>query len=236
MAEMKTRLRRNLDSVRERIASACARAGRSPETVTLVAVTKAAGPAMVDALIELGVTDIGENRVQDALEKADALSRPHAATWHMIGHLQRNKVKQALRLFQRFHSVDSLRLAAEIERVAAAQGCTAPVMLEVNVSGEESKHGLHPDELSEVAGQAGRMEHLKLEGLMTMAPFGAPETELRAVFAGLRELSERLILEGLPRQQMKHLSMGMTQDFEIAVEEGATMVRVGTALFEGIDG
>jgi hypothetical protein len=234
MSDLVGRLRQNLDRVRERMGAACARAGRAPEGVLLVAVTKTVGPRVADALIELGVSDIGENRVQDALAKAAQVRLAGAVRWHMIGHLQRNKVKPALGLFEMVHSVDSVRLAEEIDRVAASRGRAVSALLEVNVSGEASKYGLRPDEVAEAARQIGGLGHVALEGLMTMAPLGAPEREVRGVFAGLRELSQKLAALGLPGVHMKHLSMGMTQDFEIAIEEGATMVRVGSALFEGI--
>ena len=225
------RLQSNVAEVRERIAAACARAGRPAGDVTLVAVTKSVGPDAADALIELGVTDIGENRAQPALAKAGMMARAGDVRWHMIGHLQRNKVRHAMRLFGRIHSVDSERLAREIDRVAAGSERVVPVFLEVSISGEAGKFGLTPGEAVALAGQASGMPHVAVEGLMTMAPFGAPEGELRAVFAGLRELAARIAAEGFPNVSMQHLSMGMSQDYELAVEEGATMVRVGSALF-----
>jgi len=225
------RLQANLESVRGRMAVACERAGRSRGDVTLVAVTKSVGAEIADALVELGVADIGENRVQNAVAKSHEMNRAADVRWHMIGHLQRNKVRRALELFGLIHSVDSLRLAAEIDRVGGTQGRVVPALLEVNVSGEERKFGLRPDETDDAIREISAMEHISVEGLMTMAPFGAPEAKLRRVFAGLRALSERIASLGMPRVRMQHLSMGMSQDFEIAIEEGATMVRVGSALF-----
>ncbi len=225
------RLQVNLENVRGRMAAACERSGRPRGDVTLVAVTKSVGPEVADALADLGVADIGENRVQDAIAKSREMNRTDAVRWHMIGHLQRNKVRRALELFGLIHSVDSVRLAAEIDRVAGPQGHVMPALLEVNVSGEERKFGLRPEETAEVIREISAMDHISVEGLMTMAPFGASEAELRRVFAGLRALSERIASLGIPRVRMQHLSMGMSQDFEIAIEEGATMVRVGSALF-----
>jgi len=210
------RLQANLESVRGRMAAACERAGRSRGDVTLVAVTKSVGAEIADALVELGVADIGENRVQNAVAKSHEMNRAADVT---------------LELFGLIHSVDSLRLAAEIDRVGGTQGRVVPALLEVNVSGEERKFGLRPDETDDAIREISAMEHISVEGLMTMAPFGAPEAKLRRVFAGLRALSERIASLGMPRVRMQHLSMGMSQDFEIAIEEGATMVRVGSALF-----
>ena len=225
------RLQANLEDVRGRMAAACERAGRPHDDVTLVAVTKSVDSEITDALVDLGVADIGENRVQDAMAKSREMNRTDAVRWHMIGHLQRNKVRRALELFGLIHSVDSVRLAAEIDRVAGTQGRVMPALIEVNVSGEGRKFGLQPEETADVIRDISVMQHISVEGLMTMAPFGAPEVELRRVFAGLRALSERMASLGIPGVRMQHLSMGMSQDFEIAIEEGSTMVRVGSALF-----
>ena len=207
----------NLASVRTRIEAACRRAGRDPASVTLVAVTKTVGLDQVRELQALGVTDFGENRVQDGLPKARALPQ---ARWHFIGSLQRNKVRKALSAFQVVHSVDSAELAAQIAQVAAETGWTGEVLIEVNVAGEEQKGGV-PLEAAE--GLIRSLKGLRVTGLMTMAPLDADPEQARPVFRKLRELRDRLGLE--------HLSMGMSQDFEVAIEEGATLVRVGTALF-----
>jgi hypothetical protein len=225
-------LKENLEQVRGRMGTACERVGRRPEDVRLVVVTKTVGPPVIRALQALGVVDIGENRVQEAREKQDALGGTLGLRWHLVGHLQRNKVRHALRLFERVHSVDSVRLAEEISRVAGGEGRVIPVLLEANVSGEASKFGFAPGELPAALDAMRSLPHLSIEGLMTMAPFVEDAEQTRPVFAGLRELRDRLrAASGLP---LPHLSMGMTQDFEVAIEEGATMVRIGTALLRGL--
>ena len=219
----------NLRGVRQRIAAACQRAGRAPDDVRLVAVTKSVGADAIRALHTLGATDVGENRVQDALGKQDALGGKLGLRWHMIGHLQTNKVRHALGLFDAVDSVDSLRLAQEVERRAAVEGLCVPVLVECNVSGEDTKFGVRPAELVLLLDAIRPFAHVRVEGLMTMAPFVADAEAARPVFAALRELAAQA------REQtglaLPHLSMGMTQDFEVAIEEGATMVRIGTALF-----
>jgi pyridoxal phosphate enzyme (YggS family) len=219
----------NLASVRSRIAAACRRAGRDEAEVTLVAVTKTVTPAEVAELYRLGVRDFGENRVADGVAHREALARDDAR-WHLIGHLQRNKAGDALAGgFVRIHSVESAKLVDVLDRECAKLGIRAAVLLEANVSGEASKYGVAPEDLPALAALAARKEHLDLLGLMTMAPFtDDPETSrphFRSLARLRRELEERLGTE------LPHLSMGMTGDFEVAVEEGATMVRVGTALF-----
>ncbi|MCC8109963.1 MAG: YggS family pyridoxal phosphate-dependent enzyme [Planctomycetes bacterium] len=219
----------NLQAVRDRIARACDRAGRPATDVTLVAVTKTVTPVEVAELYRLGVRDFGENRVADGLARKDALNAPDAR-WHMIGHLQRNKAAAALAGgFTRIHSVESDKLVEVLEREAAKQDITVDILLEVNVSGEESKYGTDADRVRDLAAVAARQPHLRLNGLMTMAPFTDDPETARPYFrqlAALRDdLADRL---GRP---LPVLSMGMTGDFEVAVEEGATHVRVGTALF-----
>ncbi|MBN1917444.1 MAG: YggS family pyridoxal phosphate-dependent enzyme [Verrucomicrobia bacterium] len=219
---------RNLDAIRGRIADAAERAGRSPDDVTLVCVTKTRSLDEIRAALDWGVPVLGESRVQEAAEKIPQL--PHTVTWHLIGHLQRNKVKHALELFDMIHSVDSLRLAEEIESRAAAAQEIVPVLIEVNVAGEDSKFGAALDEVEQLAETIGRMPNVDLAGLMTMAPFVDDPETVRHIFSGLRELRDRIRDEhGL---DLPHLSMGMTQDYEVAVEEGATMVRIGSAVFE----
>lgn len=225
-------VKRNLDDVRARMAAACARAGRQADDVLLVAVTKTVGTDVMRALQALGVTDIGENRVQQAREKHAALGGTLGLRWHFIGHLQRNKVRHALGLFELIHSVDSVRLASEIDRRAGADGRTISVLLECNTSGEEAKFGIAPDGLPALLDAVVPLEHIRLEGLMTMAPFVDDPETTRPFFAALRELAEAARQRtGLP---MPHLSMGMTQDFEVAIEEGATMVRIGSALYRAL--
>lgn len=225
------RLRVNVEEVKRRIAEAAARAGRLPADITLVAVSKTVGAETVAALIEMDVQHIGENRVPDAAAKKDICANATRARWHMIGHLQRNKVKEALSVFDFFHSIDSLRLAREISKRAIEP---VPILLEVNVSGEESKYGFSSESLAREIAELTALENLRIEGLMTMAPFTDDMSVCRACFRKLRELAERLRGESPETLVLPHLSMGMTNDFEVAVEEGATLVRIGSALFQGI--
>ena len=220
-------LARKLDDVRQRIAAACRRAHRSPAGVTLVVVTKTAGAEVIDELVSLGVKDFGENRVQHAAQKFAAIPRD-GFRLHLIGHLQTNKARQAITLFDMIQSIDSMRVAEAVSREAAAAGKRMPVLLEVNVSGEESKHGFDAESARRAAPRIAALPGLVPEGLMTMAPLGAAQPELRQVFGGLRELARRIAAES--GVAMPHLSMGMSQDFETAIEEGATIVRVGTAI------
>ncbi len=220
----------NLQEVRRRIADAADRADRDPSEVNLVAVTKTRTLDEVRAAIDAGARDLGENYVQELAEKAEALADSDVR-WHAIGHLQTNKVRTIADFIDLIHSVDSLRVAREIEKRAGAADRTVPVLLQVNVSGEESKFGVSPDEALELAPQIADMEHAALLGLMTMPPYCEDPEENRPYFVRLRELRDRLVDDGLARESMSHLSMGMTCDFETAVEEGATFVRVGTAIF-----
>jgi len=229
---METVLRRNFDDVRGRMAAACQRAGRRPGDVLLVAVTKTVGPEVIRELPALGVTDIGESRVQDARHKHETLGGKLGLRWHLVGHLQTNKVRHALPLFDAIHSVDSLHLAAEIDRRTGPRGTPVPVLLEVNTSGEETKFGVAADAVLALLEGIRPLRGVRVEGLMTMAPFDENPGAARPFFARLRELAEKArAATGLP---LTHLSMGMTQDFEVAIEEGATLIRVGTALFHGL--
>jgi pyridoxal phosphate enzyme (YggS family) len=210
--------------VRQRVAAAVARGGHGQQ-VTLVAVTKTYGPDAVRSAWESGVTDVGENRVQEALSKMDEVDVP--VRWHLIGHLQRNKAK-AVDRFDLVHSVDSGRLADAVCRVGEERARAVRCLMQVNVSGEEAKGGLSPAE-AELEGQRWlTLRGLRVEGVMTMAPLDADEHTLRATFSGARRVRERLAALGHPAAE---LSMGMSNDYEIAVEEGATMVRLGTVLF-----
>lgn len=213
-----------LAGVRERIRQAAARAGRDPAAVTVVGVCKGFGLDVVREAVEAGLGHLGENRVQEAEGKIPALEA--AVTWHMVGHLQRNKVPRAVELFHQIDSLDSLRLAREIQRRA---GRPVPVLVQVNVSGEETKHGFAPERLRRELAALRELENLRIRGLMTLAPLVEDAEQTRPVFRRLRLLAEELRQEtGLPWET---LSMGMSNDFEVAVEEGSTMVRLGTALF-----
>lgn len=220
----------NLRNVKARIAAACARSGRAETEATLVAVTKTVSDVEVAELYRLGVRDFGENRVADGLDRKNALAAADAR-WHLIGHLQRNKAAAALAGgFTRIHSVESARLLDVLERECARLNVRAEIMIEVNVSGEESKYGVRPANLPELAEKAAGCAHLDFAGLMTMAPFTDDPETARPFFRRLAALrAETATRIGRP---LPHLSMGMTGDFEVAVEEGATLVRIGTALYK----
>jgi pyridoxal phosphate enzyme (YggS family) len=211
----------NLARVRERIARAAERAGRRPADVLLIGVSKTVDVVRIRAAVAAGVTALGENRVQEAKAKIAELGRP--ATWHLIGHLQTNKVRDALELFDVIHSLDRLELARELERRAAARGQVVEALLQVNVAAEPSKGGVGPDAVSEALDVVGKLAHVRVRGLMTIPPEVERAEDARRWFRRLRELAER--------HSLSELSMGMSGDFEVAVEEGATMVRVGTAIF-----
>lgn len=217
----------NLSSVRQRIEAACARAGREPASVTLVAVTKGQPPEVVCAAADLGLSLFGENKVQEA--KAKAPLCPSRLRWHMVGHLQTNKCRDAVALFEMVQSVDSLYLGDELNRRAEQAAKRIPILLEVNAVGEASKYGCRPDQLIADVGRINALPRLEVLGLMTVPPWTLDPEKVRPVFRQIRELKERC--EQLLGAPLPHLSMGMTGDFEVAIEEGATMVRLGTALF-----
>ena len=214
--------------VRERIAAAAARAGRDPADVTLVAVSKGFGAEVVAQAAAAGLTVFGENRVQEAAAKIPAL--PASLEWHMIGHVQSNKARQAVELFDCVQAVDSVRLAGALARRAAEHGHCLPILLQVNVSGKEGQFGLPPAAVPAAACDMAAHEHLRLEGLMAIASFTDDEATLRAEFRTLRRLRDE-VQASVPGRLCAELSMGMTNDYAIAIEEGATIVRVGRALF-----
>ena len=221
-----------LAAVEERLRAACARAGRQRADVTLVAVTKTVTSEIAAILQGLGVTDLAENRPQELWLKAGSL--PGTVRWHFIGHLQRNKVERTLPLVRLIHSVDSVRLLQAIDAEAGRRGISADVLLEVNASGEASKNGFNPSEVPGLAPSLETLRHVRVRGLMTMAAYDEDPQKTRPTFAGLRSLRDRLQAETGAAHTLSHLSMGMTNDFEVAVEEGATLVRLGTVLFEGL--
>lgn len=229
-----TTLRDNLTDIEERIARATARAGRARDEITLVAVTKTHPVEVVARVYELGLRDVGENRIEEALPKAVAL--PTDLRWHMIGHIQSRKARQAVSPFHLIHSMDSLKLAQEFHKRASGGAGPVAVLLQVNVSGEESKYGFAattPAEIERFTAEVAEilaLPTLRVRGLMTMAPFVDDPEQARPVFAATRRLRERLRRD-FPAHEWEFLSMGMTNDFEIAIEEGATHVRIGTALF-----
>lgn len=223
-------IRENIAWVRERIAAACQRAGRRPEEVKLVAVSKLVPPEAIREACEAGLSDFGENRVQEAHLKRPALS-DLTVTWHLIGHLQSNKAKPARELFHWIQSLDSLRLAERLHRAAPCSGGRLTVLVEVNLGGEATKSGVRESEVLELAGRIGELETLELRGLMLVPPYFENPEGARPYFSRLRELASVIDSARLPGVRMQELSMGMSHDFEAAVEEGATVVRVGTAIF-----
>jgi len=225
-------LLQNLQRVRERIEAACARVGRSPGEVVLVAVTKYAELDWVRGLIELGVTDLGESRPQQLVARAEQF--PAQIRWHQIGHLQRNKADILLPVAHQIHSVDSLRLIEHLAKSATRMGCRPRILLEVNVSGESSKDGFQVEQLLTAWPRILDHDSLTIDGLMTMAPQAEDPSAARPVFRGLRELRDRLRDASRGRCPLPDLSMGMSGDFEIGIEEGATLIRVGSSLFEGL--
>lgn len=222
-------IRDHLNEVRENIQKACEKAGRSPQEVTLIAVSKTKPLFMLEEAYEAGARDFGENKVQEILEKHPKM--PEDARFHMIGHLQRNKVKQVLPHAVLIHSVDSYRLAEQISQEAGKLGITAKILLEVNVAKEESKFGMMPEDVPEMAGQIAALPHLQIEGLMTIAPFVDDPEKNRPVFRKLYQLSVDIKKKNIDNVNMGVLSMGMTGDYQVAVEEGSTMIRVGTGIF-----
>ena len=222
-----------ISAIRERIAASAARVKRNPDSITLMAVSKTVEPARIRQAYEAGLRIFGENRVQEFGEKTGSLSDFKDAEWHLIGHLQTNKAKKAVELFQAVDSLDSLRLAEKLDQAAAQMGKVVPVLIEINVGGEESKNGVLPDspELQELLEGAGKLGHVEIRGLMTIPPFNENPEGARPYFRRLRELREAIASRHLPRVGMDVLSMGMSHDFEIAIEEGSTCVRVGTAIF-----
>lgn len=222
----------NLKRVHERIERACSRADRSASEVTLVAVTKYAEPEWIDALIELGVTELGESRPQQLVERAERY--PASIHWHLIGHLQRNKARLVLPHTALCHSIDSIRLAERIDSLAKELKLTPKILLEVNVSGEEAKDGFDREELFSAAQSLAKLQHVRITGLMTMAPLTEAPNETRPVFGALRTLRD-VLREQLGETALPDLSMGMSRDYEVACEEGATLVRIGRTLFEGLE-
>ena len=232
MADSLSRIAENLADVRSRIAQAAARSGRTERAVRLIAVTKYVDVRCARMLLEVGCQDLGESRPQELWSKAAAL--PPYTRWHMIGHLQRNKVRRTLPLVTLFHSADSLRLLHALDEEAAIAQRSVDVLLEVNVSGERNKHGFAPTEMAAVLDEATSLSHIKVHGLMAMAGLEGTLEDARREFANLRELRNGLRRNAPESMVLHELSMGMSEDFEIAIEEGATMVRVGSVLFEGV--
>jgi pyridoxal phosphate enzyme (YggS family) len=223
--------RQRLKQIQDRIAAACQRVGRTPDEVTIVAVTKYISVEETKALVDAGQLDLGENRLQVALPKLEALAeRAPGVRWHYIGSLQTNKVKEVLQRFHLIHSLDRMSLAKEIDKRARRLGLTVPCLVQVNVSGEESKSGFAPEEVADFLRALREMPTIEVRGFMTMAPASDDPETARPVFRGLREWRDRWIEDGVAPATATDLSMGMSGDFEVAVEEGATIVRIGSIL------
>lgn len=243
---VRRKLSENLKRIRERIAAACGRCGRNPDEVKLIAVTKTVEVDVIRLAVEAGLVELGEGRAQELIRRA-GMVREHLARrrvmdnenvpanprWHMIGHLQRNKIRMLLPWVDVIHSLDSLRLAEEISEEAVRAGRVIPVFVEVNVSGERSKFGIAVGAAGHLAENICSLPGIQVVGLMTMAPLGEP-ADARQYFSRLREVHEDMVTDRVVGPEFRELSMGMSNDFEIAIEEGATMVRIGTALFEGV--
>jgi pyridoxal phosphate enzyme (YggS family) len=226
---METDIAANIEKIKQRIAAACSRAGRDPHSVELMAVTKTVSTERILQAVDAGITLLGENYVQEAREKQELLGG--SARMHLIGHLQTNKAKYAVRLFDCVHSVDRLELAQELNKRAKAVNRILDILIEVNVSGEQTKNGVSPAQVRELIGRIAGLENLSVRGLMTMAPYSDDPETSRPYFQALRQLRDDIAREEIPRVQMAELSMGMTDDFEVAIEEGSTIVRIGRAIF-----
>lgn len=219
----------NLKTVEEKIRQACERSMRERSEVTLIAVSKTKPVSMIREAMDSGIVTFGENKVQELLEKQSVLKEP--LDWHMIGHLQRNKVRQVVGRVKRIHSVDSLRLAEQIQKDCEKQGLTANILIEVNIAGEETKFGLKPEETERVIREIATYPNVRVCGLMTIAPFVENPEENRVHFRNLHKLLVDINSKNIDNISMSELSMGMSGDYEVAIEEGATYVRVGTGIF-----
>ncbi|MDD5730206.1 MAG: YggS family pyridoxal phosphate-dependent enzyme [Candidatus Omnitrophica bacterium] len=229
-------IRDNLSRIKERIQAVCSKINRQPDQITIIAVSKSRTADEIKEAVEAGLTGIGENKVQEASLKYKLLSAsglgPSTIKWHMIGHLQTNKAKEAVRIFDLIHSVDSLRLAREIDKQAAKINKIQEVLIEINTSGEEAKYGLSPRGSIEIIKEVARLENIRVKGLMTVAPVVEAPDKTRPYFRSLKELLEEINALRVTPEAIRILSMGMTDDFETAVEEGANMLRLGRAIFE----
>ena len=222
-------LKENLANVEKKVNEACAKAGRKREEVTLIAVSKTKPVDMLQKIYDCGVRDFGENKVQEMCDKIEVL--PDDIKWHMIGHLQTNKVKYIVGKTKLIHSVDSLKLAQEIQKQAVKKDVTVPVLIEVNIAEEESKFGIKKEETIDLVKSIAGLDHVKIMGLMTIAPYVENPEDNRLYFRGIKQLSVDINNQNIDNVCMDILSMGMTGDYEVAIEEGATMVRVGTGIF-----
>ena len=222
-------IRENINSINARIRDAALRSGRNPQEIKIIAVSKTVDADRINEAFKYGITEFGENRVQELCEKYDILDIK--CNWHLIGHLQTNKVKYIIDKVSMIHSLDSLDLAAEIQKRAEKAGKLVNALVQVNVSSEESKFGIDPGNVLHFLREVSRMGNIRVKGLMTIAPLTQQPEDIRWVFAGLRKLHIDIKQENIDNIDMECLSMGMSNDFEVAIEEGSTMVRIGTALF-----
>ncbi len=222
-------LKENLQQVEENIKKACERSGRDRADVTLIAVSKTKPVEMLQTIYDCGIRDFGENKVQEMCDKMEVL--PGDIKWHMIGHLQTNKVKYIVGKTELIHSVDSVHLAAEIQKQAVKKDVFVPILIEVNIAEEESKFGIHKEDTIAMVRQIAGMDHLRIKGLMTIAPFVENAEDNRLYFREIKQLSVDIKNQNIDNVSMDVLSMGMTGDYEVAIEEGATLVRVGTGIF-----
>ena len=223
-------MKENLDRIKKRIADAAIGCGRNPETIRLVAVSKTVDAAKVAEAIDAGALILGENYIQEARDKFNALY-DRAVQWHFIGHLQSNKAKYAVRMFDLIHSVESLKLAKALDKEARKNVKVQDILIQVNISREETKSGIAETGAVELIAQIGDLENIRVKGLMTMPPFFDAPEQARPFFRQLARLRDRIVERNIPGVSMDELSMGMTGDFEVAIEEGATLVRIGTAIF-----
>ena len=223
-------MKQRLEQVRQRIRQAAESSNRDADSVRLVAVSKTVTADIVREAIEAGVTILGENYVQEARDKFNALVQ-YPVSWHFIGHLQSNKAKYAVRLFDLIHSVDSLKLARELDKQAAKVDKIQQILVQVNISGEDTKSGISADEAPRLVAEIGRLKNIAVKGLMTMPPYFYQPQKVQPFFAALRNLRDQMREQSLPNVSLDELSMGMTGDFEVAIKEGATLVRLGTAIF-----
>lgn len=224
----------NLSQVRARIDAICSKLNKNPAEVTLVCVTKESSIPQILEAAQSGITDIGENRIQDAWDKFDLVSQKATLKWHMIGHLQTNKVRQALKIFDMIHSVDSLRLAQELSKEAQKINKNIDILIQVNSSGEKTKFGIKPQDTTRLINDIANLKSVSARGLMTIAPLVDDPEKTRPFFRSLRVLRDRIADEfkGSPQVKMDYLSMGMSQDFEVALEEGSNMLRIGSLIFK----
>lgn len=221
--------KKNLEVIEENICNACKKAGRSRDEVTLIAVSKTKPVEDLQAVYDLNIRDFGENKVQELKDKIEVM--PKDMKWHMIGHLQRNKVKYIIGKVELIHSVDSLRLAEEISKQAKKNNVNADILVEVNIGDEDSKFGISTDEVIELVKDIAKLENISIKGLMCVAPYVVDSEENRPLFHKIKDLSVDIMSENIDNVSMSILSMGMSNDYQVAIEEGATMVRIGSNLF-----